>query len=83
MFAASVSESPHEPFLVDSVEYYLLVSLFDSYNIHSPSSIRFPEGDFHLDFLSLHRFLLSSCRSLHVLASAARVGVSDDNWRRH
>lgn len=39
LFAASVSVKPHEPCLVDSVGYVLLVSSIppDSYSITSPS----------------------------------------------
>lgn len=88
MLASSVSVSPYEPGLVDSVGRVLLVSSTpsDSYSLSSPPFHEVPEaprgglsGDLQL---RLFLCLVSGCGSLYLLPSAAggSVSVSDDNW---
>lgn len=59
----------------------------DSYNTSSSSSTGLSKlqgertyGDL---LFGLFHCLMSGCRSLHLLSSAARTGLSDDNWARH
>lgn len=61
VIADSVSVSPYETFLVDSVGHFLLVSFIysDSYSLSSPSSTGFPV-QFRIFLL-----IMSGCEFLH------------------
>lgn len=75
MVAASVSVSPSEACLVDSVGLVVLVfsiTTIDSYN----SSSRFSAG-----FLELH--LMLGSESLYLLPSDAGGSLCDDSWANH
>ena len=89
LIASSVSVSPYESCLVDSVGHVLLVSLepCGSYISFSPSSIGFLElqGDKrNEDFqfgLSLH--LMFGCGSLRLPLPVTSKSLFDDYWVRH